>query len=524
MRDWIAVLLLFMLTTRLPFVAWRYAHRRSLRVGAGSATCVLCLGTAGALGEPPAKTTELRLEIPRLETEGPFGSRLRLEVSERIREEFVDWFEPLPTAAATNGRYGFLGNRFQLGLRIAREPVEVFAQLQHSLLLDLPRNAVGPGGTYYANTPDDDQGEAILRSGWLRWSGALGVRGLSVTGGRQLYRDGLEALATDPALSWLQKSRIAERLIGPFDYTHVGRSFDGGQIAFDDSSLNVTAFGFLPTRGGFEIDANRTIREITVAGLSTTGRQMAALPGTHARLFYLYYDDRRDLAVVDNRPLAVRQADREALELHTLGAHAAHVEALGPGNFEVLIWGAGQLGDWQTLDHAAWAFACEAGYQLRSLPAAPWLRIGLDQSSGDQDPRDGTHETFFQILPTARQYAQFPFYNLMNNQDLFAMLLLRPQRAIFLRTDFHWLRATSRDDLLYAGGGATSDSNFGYSGTATGGKRGLGALVDVALTVQPTSQLTLYLYYGHVFGRGVIEQAFAGGDGDFGYLEALLSF
>jgi hypothetical protein len=88
-----------------------------------------------------------RLEIPRLETEGPFGSTLRLEASERIRQELVNWFDPLPTAAATNSRYGFLGNRFQLGLRIARDPVEVFAQLQHSLLLDLPRNAVGPGGT-----------------------------------------------------------------------------------------------------------------------------------------------------------------------------------------------------------------------------------------------------------------------------------------------------------------------------------------------------------------------------------------
>src|SRR5262249_22594424 len=159
-----------------------------------------------------------------------------------------------------------------------------------------------------------------------------------------------------------------------------------------------------------------------------TLKQLPGAPPLDARLFYLYFQDERfDRAAatkppvkVDNRPLAARVADEDAIAIHTVGAHAVTVVDVGPGRIDGLLWGALQTGQWGVQDHDAWAYAAEAGYQLPHVPAAPWLRVGYDQSSGDDNPADGDHRTFLQMLPTARIYAQFPFFNMMNTQDLFA--------------------------------------------------------------------------------------------------------
>ncbi len=262
-----------------------------------------------------------------------------------------------------------------------------------------------------------------------------------------------------------------------------------------------------------------------VGGLSATIYDPKKLPGTAGRFFWIQYDDERDIVFVDNRPLAARQADRGLpAEIGTIGANVEHVQRLGPGVVDALVWGVGQFGDWQSQDHRAWAFAVEAGYQLPGVWGRPWLRFGIDRSSGDDDPTDDQHESFFQMLPTARIYAQFPFYNLMNNQDVFAQAILRPADGIEVRADAHWLRVVESRDLAYFGGGATSENFFGFGGVPAQGRHELAYLTDVSVTWRPTSYLKLYAYYGHAFGQGVIAANFLGRDANYGYLEALVHF
>jgi len=463
-------------------------------------------------------------ERPDLSVAGPGGSRWKLEVSDRMRGEFVDWFEGPPASPTPDERYDFFANRFQAGLRVTRDPVEAFVQLQHTTLANVPEESPGPGGTYFAHTRDDFQAEPWLRQGWLRARHGIAGGTAAVAVGRQLYRDGLEAPARDPNLQWLKQQRIAERLIGPFDYTHVGRSFDGVQTSWDGAAVNVTGFAFRPTQGGFEVSANRNIERIDLAGASVTVKDSPAFPAGDARLFWLYYADDRDVVVLDNRPPSVREADHDGLTIHTIGANAAHVHAVGPGKLDVLGWSAAQTGEWQSDDHAAWAFALEAGYQLPDVWAKPWFRAGVFRGSGDADPTDGEHDTFFQLLPTARIYAQFPFYNLMNNQDVFGQLLLRPHANVTVRTDFHWLRANDGRDLVYGGGGAIRKDVFGYSGFPALGHHAIGYLADVGITYTPLDVLSLYGYYGHVFGGDAVAASFPGDDADYGYLEATVSF
>ncbi len=464
-------------------------------------------------------------EVPPLEWRGIGGGTLRLSLSERLRGEFVDWFgDPRigGSAQSRESRYDFVGHKLQLGVGWRSEVVELFLQGQNTVLAGLPRNGVGVGSVYVANTPDRTQATVFVRQGWLR----LQHEGFSVALGRQLYRDAGQGLARDPSLRWIQETRWSQRLIGPFDYTHTGRSFDGALLGLRSPTWELSAFAFLPTFGGFETDAMRNLPEIRVAGVSANLLDTsAALPNTVGRVFWSLYQDERALVVTDNRPLdRRRQSVGQMLEIHTLGGNAAHVLALPQGKLDLSAFFYGQVGDWQELDQRAYAYGVEAGYKWEAAWASPWLRAGINVGSGDSDPNDGTHGTFFQMLPTAWQYAMFPFFNMMNNRDVFVQTVLAPTPWWVLRFDWHWLKVDQAEDVLYSGGGATSDSFFGYAGVPTGGETQLAHLVQAYSTVRLHPNAALNLLYAHAFGQAVLAQQFSSRDGNYGFVEVQLTF
>ena len=137
---------------------------------------------------------------------------------------------------------------------------------------------------------------------------------------------------------------------------------------------------------------------------------------------------------------------------------------------------------------------------------------------------DGDHGTFFQLLPTARVYSFSTFYNLMNNEDGFVQLILRPIPGLVSRTDFHNIRVTEARDLWYQGAGATlSDRNvgFGFPGRPAFGKRNLFQVIETSLSYDLNKFINLNVYYGHIFGGGIVRSIFAGDQADFGYVELL---
>src|SRR2546428_828876 len=118
-----------------------------------------------------------------------------------------------------------------------------------------------PGADYQATHRRARGADPFLKLGFLTRRRA----GLAATVGRYEYRDGLETVPGDPALSALKRTRIAERLVGPFEFTHVTRSFDGVRLACDPPGGNVTVIGTRPTQGGVEGSANRGL-DLTLAG------------------------------------------------------------------------------------------------------------------------------------------------------------------------------------------------------------------------------------------------------------------
>lgn len=467
------------------------------------------------------------------DAETSWRDHVTLSASLRVRGEFVDWFEPPPGVAAPGAeRYAFFASQLRLGARLLFPHVEVGVEMQDTRITGLPSDAtlpapfgpLGTGATYFLFTHDTTQGEPFLKQGFA----TLRRGGAAATFGRFDYRDGLETVPADATLAFVKRTRIAERLVGPFEFTHVTRSFDGVRLAYDRPWWNLTALGVRPTRGGFEVSANGEIQDVWLAGLAATLKQLPVGPPIDARLFYLYYEDDRDVAKTENTRIPGRPAtlapQTGALAIHTIGAHALTAVDAGPGIVDLLAWAAAQTGRWGSEDHAAWAYALEAGYQLPRVPWSPWLRTGIDRSSGDGDPFDGHHRTFFQILPTARTYAQLPFFNLMNLQDVFASMILRPSDVVTVRSDYHWLRLTEGADLWYSGGGAQNDDIFGFTGTPANGRRALAQLVDLSATVAVTNWMTLAGYYGHAFGGDVVGQTFAGQDADYGFVEMTLRY
>ncbi len=452
------------------------------------------------------------------------GEHLTLRADDRMRVEVTDWFSPEP--GRNPGRYELVANRLRLTATLTFPRVHFVAQVQDSRIGNLsnrsivaPLGPLGPGAVYLAHTRDRWQGETVVHQAFA----VLRSKRSSLTVGRFEHSDGAETTPGNRTLATLKRVRIAERLIGPFNFTHVGRSFDGARFSFPLRGWTWTLFGARPTHGGFEVSANRSLDRVTLASGSVTYSGTAAQIPLDVRAFYLYFDDRRrDPVKVDNRAAAVRGADEDAIAVHTVGGHAlAEIEA-GPGTVDGLLWVALQTGDWGRLDHRGWAFAIEGGYQLARVAGQPWLRLGYNASSGDGDPADDRHETFLTPLPTARRYARFPFFNAMNLRDTFAMLVVRPFAGATLRADYHWLQLSQRQDLWYNGGGATNEQIFGIVGLP-GGDTDLGHLVDLSLDYRWSKHLGVSGYVGRAFGGSVVRNSFTDHGATYGYVEIRLS-
>jgi hypothetical protein len=449
----------------------------------------------------------------------------------RSRMYFWDWFQP----TSGNNAYQYSGNIFRIGLSQRHEHWDWNAEFAVPFLLGLPANATGTGpqqgalglGANYVSANSGSQNTAMIfpTQLFVRLDGLGGNKAHTLQIGRFEFMDGAEAVPKNATLASLKRDRVAQRLIGPFGFSDVGRSFDGLHYSYDTPSDNVTFVGAVPTRGVFQVDGwgwNRI-------GFGYTSYTHQWGSGRHAadtRAFFIEYDDFRHILKTDNRALAVRRADLSNIRIDTFGGHTLHAFDTNGGTVDLLLWGAVQTGRWGVQAQRAGAVDLEGGLQPKIAgPLRPWLRGGFTYGSGDGNPNDNRHGTFFQLLPTPRPYARFPFFNMMNTEDRFGILQLRPHAKVTISSEFHALRLSNPNDLWYSGGGAFQPWSFGYTGRSTSGSRSLGDLYDTGVDYRVNRRLTLSAYVGYTQGLAAMEQIYpAGKDGKFGYLEFLHKF
>jgi hypothetical protein len=447
----------------------------------------------------------------------------------RTRVEMWDWFD-----GNANDSYAFSGNILRLSFAQALKRVDWQLELAAPFLLGLPDDAIAPapqgqfglGANYYsANRNSRAAGMVFPKQGYVRFKGLFGDKDQTARLGRFEWMDGSEVAPKDATLAALKRDRINQRLIGPFGFSHVGRSFDGGHYVANKGRMNYTLVSALPTRGAFQTDGWGELK-VGFAYLSATGQTGSGKSVGEWRAFGIYYQDWRHVLKTDNRAAAVRQRDMNNIRIGSYGGHYIHKVETGAGALNFLAWGVLQNGKWGRQDHAAGAVDLEAGWQPKALPKVkPWLQGGYSHTTGDGDAADNKHGTFFQLLPTPRPYARTPFYNMMNNDDIFGIVTLRPHKAVTVRSEFHSLRLASRKDLWYAGGGAFQPWTFGFTGRNTGGARSLANLWDGSVDWSVNAHISVTGYVGHADGKAAMAAIYPKGtNANFAYAEMTLKF
>jgi hypothetical protein len=479
---------------------------------------------AGAAADATTRTAAPRWDL--------FGSY-------RVRGEAWDWFD-----LSDLGQYAYAGATARVGA--VREAGEQAWRLELAapLLVGLPAGAAGPlptvpagtfgpgasplglGGSYRAANFDKAVAVQLFpkQAYWqLRRRELRRTRTLRV--GRFEYDDGVETEPASATLGSLKRGRVAARLLGTFGWTHVGRSLDGVHWSSKKDGGDRTLLLAAPTRGVFQVDGWAPLPVAVAYGAwtvpYTTGRG-----SSDARLFGLQYVDLRDGSVplVSNGP--AQTLDGARLAVTTVGGHWIHALESNGATFDALLWGAGQLGSWGAQSHRAWSGVAEAGVQPRGLPRLnPWVRVGIMYGSGDGDPDDDRHGTFFQVLPTPRPYARLPFYNMQNIHDTYASLALRPSQRLTIQGEFHALRLAERRDLWYSGGGAWQPRTFGYQGRSTGNAKELAHLVDLSVDMRLTPDHVISGYLGRATSGDAMRSAYPRqGLGTLFYLEMRQAF
>ncbi len=454
----------------------------------------------------------------------------KITVSGSLRTRFEGWdsFQ----ADTGDGSYGFSGSIARLSLSQSLENWDWQIEMAAPILLGLPSNAVaagtqgalGLGANYFtANDRNRNSVGLFAKQAFVRYK--QGPHSLRV--GRFEYMDGSEMTPKNGTLAAIKNTRINQRLLGHFGFTHVGRSFDGVHYQFNKPTGNFTLMTAVPTRGVFQTDG---------WGWNKTAFGYAAYTkpwgkGAHAgetRVLALYYEDWRNGVVkTDNRSLVARRADQTAdIRIGTFGGHSIHAFDTKKVTYDLMIWGVGQTGKWGVLSHRAHAISLEGGFQPKAFKKLkPWFRGGFYDGSGDGNPNDSTHGTFFQVLPTPRPFARFPFFNMMNNRDWLGSMVLRPHAKVTISTEFHALALSNRNDLWLQGGGVFQPWTFGYAGRSTSGAKSLANLYDFNIDYRVRPNITVTGYVGHAQGLAAIRTIYPKGTGsNFGYLELLYRF
>ena len=462
---------------------------------------------------------------------GPSQSgRLTVTGSLRLRGEAWDWFE----ADSGDGSYAYSGNILRLSLAQSRPGWDWTAEIAVPFLLGLPANSIaagaqgqlGLGANYFAaNNRSRNAAMIFPKQLFVRVKNLGGSPAHSLRLGRFEFMDGGELAPKNASLATVKRDRVNQRLLGGFGWSHVGRSFDGAHYSYAKPSGVFTVVAAVPTRGAFQVDGWGWNQAAFGYASYTRSWGSTRMPA-ETRLFVLSYGDWRDVLKTDNRSATARRADTSRIRLETFGGHSLHAFESGAGPIDVLLWGAVQTGRWGVQDHRAHAFDVEAGLQPRLLKSLkPWLRGGFYDGSGDGNPGDGRHGTFFQVLPTPRPFARFPFFNMMNNQDRFVMLIIRPHPKATISSEFHALRLSNANDLWYTGGGVFQPWTFGYAGRAAAGRRSLANLYDSNLEYRVNPHITITAYAGYAHGRAATAFLYPRSkNGAFAYLELLYRY
>jgi hypothetical protein len=402
------------------------------------------------------------------------------------RAEAWSFFEP--PEGGGDPTYSLLGNRATLGVRVESRRLTVQGSLQYAQMVGLPARSIGPGPlgpgpVFYISAQNSRAFQLYFKTLSLRLKNV--VPRLSLEIGRMTYQSG-------------ENTPFAGRLIGNAEWSMFERAFDGLRLDYQGSAWRAHGSFVMPTQGAFEESASPTIGRVQLTSVS------ASRGGVE--LFAHTYRDRR---AIGGRPDNTgARAPRADIALLTVGTALTRT-VMG---LDVHVWGALQRGDWYGDDHRGLSASAEAGYRWTRVGAEPSISGGLLYASGDDDPNDSTHGTFFPMVPTTAPSVLAATYAQMNFRDLYVRGNATPHDRLLLSAEVHRLSLVSRQDRWYSGTGATAFAGgyFGYSSRPSTLATGLGTFVQLSAASSFTTNWRIAATAGFIRGGDVVRRQFAG--------------
>ncbi|MGB2691348.1 MAG: alginate export family protein [Thermodesulfobacteriota bacterium] len=442
-------------------------------------------------------------------------------VNIKFRNELWNTFQK--EDSDTDRTYDFFLVRARAYIDFNWEHVSFHVMGQGIKAFNLPENGAFGAGVSYFNASDEksNPGNFQIVEAYIHLKN---LRGFYFKGGRMGFKDGGQVLYKDsPTLNWIIQKRLSERLIGNWDWTLVGRRFDGGSGGYSNDIFDINLMGANVTFGGFDIPDGlwKDLDTVALFGGAFTLKKGVLLENTQFQIFNYFY--------FDNRTPAITLAGDD-LKINTTGVSMAGAYPLSSGVLDTMLWFAFQLGDFGTLDQKALAFIAELGYQFSSTPWSPWLRFGVAYASGDGDPNDSTYGTFFNLVPTNHKWYGYADTTAFSNIiDVYNQILLTPHKKVFIGLEGHLFWLASDDEVWIGGAGPFNDSAFGYAfrNPAPGNdiESFLGGEVDLVVSFKALEYLILEAGYSHFFGAGGVQAVFDGKDQlDWFYTQATIPF
>jgi hypothetical protein len=469
--------------------------------------------------------------------------KLKLSLVSRFRNEWWNAHNDTRTGPFdAAGWSSFWALRTRVAAKYSfKKFVTLFTEFQDARIYGLDNRSTGAAGLYrrWTNhcTPPTFtgcSGRHFAVSDKFRqfWIEVRPVEALSLKVGAQDIKLGTEVMYPEANWRYVKIARGSQRLVGTVGWTHAERTNNAAVASYDFGDYFAYAFGASPTQGVFDLpNAYLGNHKINYGGVTLTAKRGVLLENTEVRPFFLSYTDRRNPASGGLPNGNVR--------VHTLGASLIGIYPKGPGNVDVLLWGAWQWGDWpgstpgaDNLDHGAYAVVAEGGYQFTNAPMKPWLRGGLNMASGDGDSTDGNHGTFFNMLPTNHLYYGFADQlALQNLMDWFVQLKFTPIAKTDLNLFLHHFQVHRVEDRNYRGTGAFNRQVFGFPsnptcvGVGCTGRKNIGTELDIIGTWNAHKHVQIQGGYSFMWGSSIMKANFpTDEDVRFAYVQVVLRY
>lgn len=311
-----------------------------------------------------------------------------------------------------------------------------------------------------------------------------------------------------------------ERILSKLDWSNQTRRFDGAKLLYKSEKFDVDAFWMKPVYFMTEPYSNSYYTHINenmnrkidhwreeqhFYGMYSTYKGIEA----HALDFYVLGLNDRGFFVNANN----RMGD---LNVYTIGSRFAGKT----GNFDYDIEGAGQWGTWAGDEVHAWMVGSEAGYTFADMAMTPRIGVGFDYATGDDSPRDGSHETFNQLYPLG--HAHLGYIDLMARQNTIAPnlnLTFKPVKNVTARLAWYHFWLDSNLDALYNASAIPIRRNTtGSSGNDVGDE------LDVTVLWQMDVHSSLLIGWSHFWPSNFIDSSGASRDADYCYVQYQFKF